>query len=191
MGQIRGPRPALLIMAVFSRYEPALAWSQARAEEAWGPLALRSDVFHFDETPYYEKTMGPGLRKQLLAFGDLIDPGQLPSIKLTTNRWEVEFAEAHQFPEQRPLNLDPGYLTEAKLVLATTKDRDHRLYLAEGIFAEVTLYFHAGKWRERPWTYPDYQRQAYHDFFSRCRQFLRVKLREQPDSPEVRPAGGS
>lgn len=182
MGQIREPRPALLVMAVFSRHEPALEWSRARAEQAWSPLALASDVFEFDETPYYEKTMGPGLKKQLLAFERLTDPGRLAAIKLQTNQWEVDYVAANDWPEPRPLNLDPGYLTEAKLVLATTKDRDHRMYLGAGIFAEVTLFYHGGRWRDRPWTYPDYQREEYHDFFSRCREYLRGKLRELPDS---------
>ncbi len=182
MGQIHEPRPTLQVMAVFSRYEDALAWSRKRAEELWSPLALTSDVFDFDDTPYYEKTMGPGLKKQLLAFEQLIDPARLTEIKRETNDWEEAYARQHDWPEPRPLNLDPGYITEAKLVLATTKDRDHRMYLGAGIFAEVTLFYHAGRWQNRPWTYPDYQRPAYHQFFSQCREFLRNKLRE-PSNP--------
>ena len=143
MGQIRECRPALLIMAVFSRYEAALDWSQTRAEQNWSPLALASDVFDFDDTPYYEKTMGPALKKRLLAFEQLTNPGQLAEIKLATNDWEEFYARENSWPESRPLNLDPGYITEAKLVLATTKDRDHRIYLGSGIFAEVTLFYHA------------------------------------------------
>lgn len=179
MGQICEPRPVLLVMAIFSRYEAGLDWSRTRAGQAWSPLALASDVFEFEETPYYEKTMGPALKKQLLAFEQLADPGRLAAIKLETNQWEAEYAREHDWPEPRPLNLDPGYITEAKLVLATTKDRDHRIYLDGGIFAEVTLFYHAGRWRDRPWTYPDYQRGEYHEFFSRCREFLRGKLHAQ------------
>ena len=182
MGQICLPRPVLLIMAVFSRYEEALEWSRQQAAQAWGPLALSSDVFDFDETPYYEKSMGPALKKQLLAFSQLIDPGQLADIKLATNQWEVDYATQQPRPEPRPVNLDPGYLTEAKLVLATTKDRDHRMYIGQGIFAEVTLYYHGRRWCDRPWTYPDYQRDDYHQFFSRCREFLREQLRDPPKS---------
>jgi hypothetical protein len=184
MGQIREPRPALLVMAVFSRYGDALDWSRTRAEQMWSPLALTSDVFDFDDTPYYEKTMGPALKKQLLAFEHLTDTGRLAETKLATNDWEEAYAGEHDWPEPRPLNLDPGYITEAKLVLATTKDRDHRIYLGAGIFAEVTLFYHAGRWQNRPWTYPDYQRPEYHEFFSQCREFLRKKLREQSNSAQ-------
>jgi hypothetical protein len=101
----------------------------------------------------------------------------LPARKHQTNAWEDEYRSSHSHPELRPLNLDPGYVTEAKLVLATTKDRDHRLYLADGIFGEVTLFFRQGAWQSRPWTYPDYQRAEYHQFLTQCREFLRVKLR--------------
>ena len=97
----------------------------------------------------------------------------LPEWKLASNQWEIDYQQLGRHPEPRPLNLDPGYLTEAKLVLATTKDRDHRLYLSRGIFAEVTLHFHRGTWEARPWTYPDYQRADYHEFFLRCREYLR------------------
>ncbi len=189
MGEIRKPKPVLLMMAIFSRHETALDWSRTRGAEAWGPLALASDVFAFDETPYYEKTMGPALKKQLLAFEPLVDPGQLAALKHTTNQWEAEYADKHGrehgSSEPRPLNLDPGYLSEAKLVLATTKDRDHRIYLGDGIFAEVTLHYHAGQWRSRAWTYPDYQRPDYHAFFSECRTHLRARLRMPPPSADL------
>jgi hypothetical protein len=172
--------PVLLVMAAFSRYDEALRWGRDRAERDWGPVALASDRFDFRETGFYERTMGPGLFKELWAFAPLVDPVTLVERKLQTNRWEEEYREQAGHPENRPLNLDPGYLTEAKLVLATTKDRDHRLYLGRGIFAEVTLSYHAQAWQTRPWTYPDYCRADYHHFFSRCREFLRRSYGRPP-----------
>jgi len=82
----------------------------------------------------------------------------------------------------RPLNLDPGYLTEAKLVLASTKDHAHRIYLGRGIYAEVTLHYQNGRWQSHDWTYPDFQRPDYHLFFSQCRDFFRRRGTES-DSP--------
>ena len=82
---------------------------------------------------------------------------------------------------ERPLNIDPGYLTEAKVVLMTTKDRDHRLYVGKGIYAEVTLFFQLpGKWMSSRWTYPDYKCEAWHEFFFACRDYLRQHLQQQP-----------
>ncbi len=177
MGDIQHHAPALLFLAVFSRYEAALAWARQRAVEAWGPMAVESEPLSFHETRYYEKTMGADLRKVLIGFAQLVDPARLPELKLTTNQWEQEYARLAECPESRPLNLDPGYVTEAKLVLASTKDRDHRIYLAQGIFAENTLYYGNGAWQNRPWTYPNYQRADYHQFLDRCREYYRCAKR--------------
>src|SRR5690606_9482893 len=99
---------------------------------------------------YYDATMGPELLKGFLAFERLMDPAELAQRKVESGAIEREAAERFSVAEPRPLNLDPGYITEAKLVLATTKDRDHRIYLSQGIYAEVTLYYHAGTWKSRP-----------------------------------------
>ena len=127
MGEVTAHRRVLLLVAAFSQDRAALAWARARLTEAWGPLALESEYFEFTETSYYARTMGEQLLKVLWAFRDLVDPAALPDCKLTTNAWEHEYAAAHPGPVPRPLNLDPGYLTEAKLILASTKDRDHRI----------------------------------------------------------------
>ncbi|HTN74603.1 MAG TPA: DUF4416 family protein [Pirellulaceae bacterium] len=177
MGDIAPHRPVLFIVAAFSRYEEALDHARQRVMQAWGPIALESERFQHDETKYYEASMGSGLLKTFFALEQLVDPASLVEAKLTTNQWELDYAAEANKPEARPLNLDPGYLTEAKLVLASTKDRDHRLYLQRGIFAENTLFFRAGNWQLRPWTYPDYQRADYHLFFTRCRDYLRQRYR--------------
>lgn len=175
MGQIHSPSPALLILAAFSRHEAAIAWALEQAQARWGKIALASESFPFLDTSYYEQAMGGELRKQLVAFEQLVDPATIVDCKLQSNQWEDAYRTASTHSETRPLNLDPGYLTEAKLVLATTKDRDHRIYLDRGIFAEVTLHYQRGRgWQPREWTYPDYRSPQYHEFFNRCRQFLRT-----------------
>jgi hypothetical protein len=129
MGNPHPPTPALLLVAASSRYEAALAWGLRRAEAEFGPLAAASDAFNFTETDYYAAEMGGDLKKQFWAFAAPIDPGQLAAIKLATNSWETEYSGLQLHSEPRPLNLDPGYLTLAKLVLASTKDHAHRIYL--------------------------------------------------------------
>jgi hypothetical protein len=178
VGEACAHRLVLCFVAAFSRYPAALAWAKERLESQWGPVALESDSFQFRETAFYEATMGPDLLKVLWAFEQLIDPASLAARKLLTNQWEHEYAQLRTGNEPRPLNLDPGYLTEAKLILASTKDRDHRIYLERGVFAENTLYFHAGSWQKRPWTYPDYQRADYHQFLVRCREYYRSRKHE-------------
>lgn len=176
MGEITTPRFVLPIVAAFSRYPEALEWGQTQAEKNWGEISLKSEPFLLTETTYYDQEMGPGQRKQFWAFSQLRSPEDLPQWKCQSNQWEVDYAEKKLWPQSRPLNLDPGYISEAKLVLATTKDRDHRIYLRDGIYAEVTLHYRRKAWTAWPWTYPDYQRPEYHAFFDRCRDYLRQQI---------------
>jgi len=177
MGQATSPSPVLLVVAAFSRHDDALKWARDKMESAWGPVAIASEAFEFRETNYYEGTMGVGLRKQFLALGHLIDPERLIDLKLQTNNWETEYAKLASHDEPRPLNLDPGYITLAKLVLASTKDHAHRIYLGRGIYAEITLKFRDGSWQASEWTYPDYRRPDFQEFFSRCREHLKSTSR--------------
>ncbi|MEX2317956.1 MAG: DUF4416 family protein [Pirellulales bacterium] len=170
MGQIESAAPVLLLIAACSRHEAALAASRDRAVERFGIIALTSEAFDFTETDYYTATMGTGLKKQFFALEKPIHPAALADIKLQTNQWEAEYAALGCHAESRPLNLDPGYITPAKLVLASTKDHAHRIYLRRGIYAEITLSFRAGRWQPHEWTYPDYRRADYQLFFTSCRQ---------------------
>jgi hypothetical protein len=178
MGEIHQQPPVMPILAAFSRYDSALDWARDRATEAWGPVALASCRFGFVETDYYAATMGTGLFKQFWAFACLRDPSELVDWKLAANEWETEYARRARHAESRPLNLDPGYLTLAKLVLASTKDHAHRIYLGRGIFAEVTLYFKEGGWQHRDWTFPDYRRADYQQFFGEARELFRTLQRQ-------------
>jgi hypothetical protein len=181
MADPRSPLPALLVVAAFSRHDGALAWGRARLEQDFGPVGLSSPLFAFDQTAYYEATMGPGLRKQLWAF-DLVPPDGLAALKLRTNALEAELASAGAFPEPRPLNLDPGHLVLGKLLLATTKDQAHRVYLGAGIFAEVTLRYRAGAFEPWPWTYADYRLPAVLDFLNQARDHYRRRLAETTET---------
>jgi hypothetical protein len=172
MGQTQAPTPVLLIIAASSRYDSALDWTRNKSQSHFGKLGPISEAFSFTETDYYAATMGTGLQKQFLAFETLIDPADLAAIKRRTNCWEAEYASETQHPEPRPLNLDPGYITPAKLVLASTKDHAHRLYLRDGIYAEITLAFRYRKWEPMEWTYPDYRRDDYQWYFTQCREWL-------------------
>jgi hypothetical protein len=165
----------LPILAAFSRYDEALEWGCHRAAEFFGTVALASPKFAFRETDYYTPTMGAELTKCFWAFEPLRNPGELARWKRQAIQWEAEYAALGRRPEKRPLNLDPGYITLAKLVLASTKDHAHRIYLGQDIFAEVTLYFKDGRWQPRDWTFPDYRRADYHEFFLAARQFLRAR----------------
>lgn len=175
------PPPSFLIVAIFSRHDAAFEWAEAKLAAAWGPVQLRSPRFDHGETRYYESEMGTGLKKQFLVFDGSFDPQQLPKRKLESNRLEEQLAQSGTFAELRPVNIDPGYLTLTKLVLASAKDRAHRLYMADGIYAEECLYYLDGSWQSRPWTYPDYRRADFQAFFAAAREALKRAMATTED----------
>jgi hypothetical protein len=173
------PRPALpvkLFMGLLSGDPDLLRRARQLLSRRWGAIDLESDVWTFDQTDYYCAEMGPNLQRWFLGFEQLVAPDHLAEIKLETNALEQQLADDCLLPEiARPVNIDPGYVDLTKLVLATTKDRGHRIYLGRGIYAEVTLQYTRSAWQTLPWTYPDYTRPDYHAFFTR----LRERYREQ------------
>ena len=176
MGLIHFPKPVLLFMAVFSSMESAFDWVRKRAEAQWGALALESEPFPFESfTDYYAPTMGTTLPKRLWAFENPIQPDLLPKVKCLTNDWEAEFTSITTSPVERPLNIDPGYVDLGKLILASTKDHAHRIYLSDGIFAETTLIYTQKQWKPLPWSYADYKSAGYQEFLTQCREYLKAK----------------
>ncbi len=141
----------------------------------FGPVDLLSPVLEFSYTDYYREQMGPALRRTFFSFDRLIHPNDLAGIKNLCNRLEVEYSSG-EFPVMRPVNLDPGYMEMGKLVLASTKNHSHRIYLGEGIYAEVTLVYRGKKFQGLEWTYPDYRSQEYHGFFQKVRDRYHAQL---------------
>jgi hypothetical protein len=139
----------------------------------FGPLDYESALMPWEFTDYYSRELGENLLRKFLAFERLIEPERLAEIKLFTNQLEAKFSEGGV----RRINLDPGYLDSAKLVLATTKNRDHRIYIGQGIFAEVTLRFRGKSFRAWEWTYPDYATPEYIAFFNQIRALYREQMK--------------
>jgi hypothetical protein len=162
-----------LVVAAFSRHPAALDWARSRLIAEFGPVDLESPRYAFHHTNYYSATMGMELQKQLLAFAELVDPARLADIKHRTIKLEAELAKSSQFPEPRPLNLDPGLLNLGKFMLASTKDNAQRIYLRDGIYAEVTLRFQDDAFQPYPWTYRDYQEPFVREFLKQARGYYR------------------
>jgi len=142
-------------------------------EQLGNPIEVCSDEFQFDDfTDYYAPEMGTGLIKFMAAFSGLRKVDDLPDLKIATNRLEENYLQN----QQRLVNLDPGYLTHAKVVLATTKDYSHRLYLGKGIFGDLHLQYHNKSYQPVPWTYPDYQQDIIIDFFNRLRESFGLSI---------------
>jgi hypothetical protein len=173
MGSAKGPPPAKLVMAMLATRQEWFDRAEGALQTCFGPIDYRSAVLPFDYTSYYEDEFGGRLLRRFATFEELIDPGELAAIKTRTNTLEQEWAEAGK----RCVNLDPGYMTLATFVLATTKDHGHRIYLERGIYGEVTLTYRDRDWRPWPWTYPDYRTGAYLQILREIRALLAQQVR--------------
>lgn len=163
------PPPAKLFLAIMYRddtsKEKALEVFTKRfgdVDKEFGPLEVAA------YTHYYDKKMGKGLKKCYMTFKKLIERHELCAIKIFTNEIENKLMKNGK----RPVNLDPGYLNNDKLVLASTKDFFHRIYLDKGIYAEVTLHYRKGKYRFFSWTFPDYKEKEVQKFLEKARAQL-------------------
>jgi hypothetical protein len=176
MGRAVLPSPVKLILGLIVTDEVTVGAVRPHLEATYGKIDLETAPLPFVATHYYEREMGLNLHKLLWSFEALISPEALAAIKRTTNTFERTFAASDGAAWRRRVNLDPGYVDLAKLVLATTKDRQHRLYLGHGIYGEVTLRFTRGRFTPWEWTYPDYRTPEYLCFFEAVRRRYRQQL---------------
>ena len=165
MGLAKGHRPVKLIVGMFAAQERLFETARIELAESYGPTDHASPVWSFDFTDYYAEEFGQNLLRQFLSFAELMDPAKLPETKIHTNDLEQQFAADNR----RQINLDAGYIDLSKLVLATTKNHQHRIYLGQGIYGEVTLRFTRKSFRPWEWTYPDYRTDHYIRFFNDVR----------------------
>ena len=145
----------------------------------FGPVDLVSREIPWDHSEYYREEMGTGLHRMFTFFEPPADPELLAAAKHLAIRIEASFSEPADTAVRRRINLDPGYVTEAKVVLATTKDFPHRIYIGRSIYAESTLHYHKDSRSFQPveHTYPDFRTEYCLKLFNEARGTLRSRLR--------------
>lgn len=161
--------PAAFVCAIMAAEADAMGEIVQALACEFGDVRLQGPSFAFDMTNYYQAEMGPDLIKTLVYLGPSVAPAQLAARKATT--MAMERSRARQ--GRRTVNIDPGLVSPNSLVLATTKASGHRICIAPGLWAEVTLLFEKGQYRALPWTYRDYQRQDVGQFLLQVRGQLR------------------
>ncbi len=169
MRKTHTPERALLFMATLYSDEEFYLQAKERLIKSFGELLFESECLPWVHSEYYRYELGWPITRRFLAFRKRFDTGTIREIKLITNELEEMFS----VDDRRKVNLDPGYITEAKVVLATTKNYPHRIYLGSGIFAEVTLFYTKGKYRPHQFTYLDYGTPEYLGIFHKMRELLR------------------
>jgi hypothetical protein len=165
MGILADQRPVKLIASIIFRDEKSRQYAEERLKKAYGETEPLEKTAPFDRTEYYYEEFGRPLKRKIICFKKLFSKEDIGRIKLETNSME----DLSMAGEKRTVNIDPGYVTEAKLVLLTTKDYTHRVYVGERIFAESTLFYQEGTFRPWPWTYPDYASEELIGYFNEVR----------------------
>ncbi len=152
MSQPSPPKPAKLVIGLFTSEKSLCVPVVTELEKQFGPVDYVSKWLKFDYTDYYTAEMGGPLFRRVLGFNRLIEQDRLAHIKSRTNELEQKWSR----DGRRLINIDPGYLLSSRFVLATGKNFAHRIYIGRSIYADLSLLYADGKFQTLPWTYPDY-----------------------------------
>ncbi|MDR1516216.1 MAG: DUF4416 family protein [Synergistaceae bacterium] len=171
------PLVKLICGLLYPSGEPELMeWARAGLTGIYGPIERESASFDFCYTDYY-RDISRELSRRFFSFESLTVP-KLVRWKKAAVALELSSAEGYSGVSRR-INADPGYIDGARLVLASTKDNAHRIYIGEGIFAEVTLCRRKSGWESFPYTFPDFAGGIYDAFLETVRQDWLKQIREQ------------
>lgn len=182
MGKIFSPNPVKLIFSIISAENNLFYEAKDLLVSYFGNIDMESDFQLFDYTSYYRDEMGDRLKQKMISFEKLILPDQLSNIKINSNKWELIFGTRSDcldevIENKRKVNLDPGYVTLNKFILASTKDGPARIYLKQGIYAEITLRFMNSSYHPLEWTYQNYKTELYLSFLNKVRERYKKEIR--------------
>lgn len=172
MGKPGKPKKVLLFVGTLFSNEDYYFKAKDLLENIFGQILFESPKMLWDYSDYYTNELGSPIQRRFIFFRNLISEEDIAEIKLKTN----EIEEAVSVNNKRTINLDPGYIGLAKVVLATTKDYCHRIYLKKGIYAEVTLIFKDGSFQPHINTYRDYATEDYVKLFNLARTLYKELL---------------
>lgn len=167
------PIKAKLFIGVISGDERLLLRAEEKLEKLYGKIDLRTERIPFTHTEYYNR-MGQNLQRMFFSFEKLIRRDDIVPIKLKTNSLEKSLSGKGD----RLINIDPGYLTLSNVFLASCKDYFHRAYLGRGVYLENEYKYIEMRFRAWDWTYPDYKKKEYLDFFHRLRQIYYPQIQK-------------
>ena len=178
MSRLKSPEPSKLVISLIVKNKSLVDKIAKILISTFGEIDIVSPWLTFDYTTYYEKEMGRPLFRRMLAFKKLTHQDILPEIKVKTDKLEQEFSSNGK----RKINIDPGYLLRERFVLATGKNFAHRIYIGQGVYADLTLIYKDGRYHKLAWTYPDYADEKILTFLYRLRKKYTIDLKNLSDS---------
>jgi hypothetical protein len=170
MGNITEPEQVKLFTGMLSNDISLFTIVDDQLKAAFGDIDFESPVWPWEHTKYYSREMGEGLMRRFVFFKKPVNPVEISDIKVQTNEIEKQFLNNKG---GRRINLDPGYLDSAKLVLVSTKNFSHRVYLDKGMYGEVTLIYSGDRYQPLPYTFPDYKTDDYLEVFKEARRLFK------------------
>ncbi|MDP8263698.1 MAG: DUF4416 family protein [Candidatus Ancaeobacter aquaticus] len=174
MGEAVIPAKVKLIAGLLSIDQGHLTSIKNALIDSYGEIDCESEIIPFRCTNYYNDEMGDNILRQYIAFGRLVCPGDIADIKIHSNVLEDQYTK----DGRRQVNIDPGLIDQAKMILATTKDATYRVYIARGIYAQPTLYYEDKTCHGYSWTYSDYKSEKAIHFFNKARNIYRKLVKE-------------
>ena len=176
MSSLTKPLPVLFFTSFLYHHEMhnqdslTSVWSERFGE----PIIFKHPFFPMAN--YYSREMGDSkLLERFFLFS--IVPAKR-ELLVDHKLWADQFEKKYSSDGKREVNLDPGYVSLENVVLATGKNYSHRVFLQQGVFAELTLIFKQPSFVATPWCYPDYAHPEVIEFFNWYRQFLHLKVKD-------------
>ncbi len=182
MGVARRPEDALFFVGSLFSDEMIFDVALDDLKVVFGPVLFLSSAYPWDVSDYYQKELGSPLMRRFVFFSDVVDPAGLVRAKHAVSSIEGRLS----CEGKRRINLDPGYITLAKVVLASWKNYSHRICLGSGVYAELELFCENACFQSLPYTYRDYRDISCIQMFNSARSRLKkiLKAREERSSPE-------
>jgi hypothetical protein len=174
MAHTQPPEPIKYFVAILFRTSEALKAGKQAIIEEWGSLDFEGADHEFNVTAYYEPEMGAPLYRRMVSFTQLLLPTRLVTIKLRCNEIEDALMDGHK----RRVNLDAGYLDHNKVVLASAKGAGQKIYLDQGIYADLVGRYKQGRYQPFDWTFPDFCDGRYDEELLAIRQIYLQQMRQ-------------
>ncbi len=172
MGRRRTPQKVVPFTGIIKRKDFTSDDFIDMLKDVFCEEVIFSEIIPFSHTEYYKEEMGENLERLWIGFLTILSPENSHLWKVITNSIENLFKR----DGKRQVNIDPGYVSLNGVVLFTTKNYTHRLYMGNGIYGELTLFYRKGSFHPFEWTYPDYREKVALDFFCKLRSFLKDEI---------------
>jgi len=169
------PKPVKYFVAILWQDESVLSAACEFMKQSWGEIDYQGPDRSFDSSDYYDQEMGRGLQRRIIAFAQLRSPEELSAAKLRCNELEEKLRPG---PAGRNINLDIGYLDHNKIILASAKGLGQKIYLSQGIYADLVARYGHGRYQPFEWTFPEFKAGRYDEELKIIRERYLQQIKE-------------